>query len=196
MKVFRKTNENAGFTLIELLVTIAIISVLSAVIYASFDDARKQARDKTRLADLKSLQLQIELYKAQYDRYPDQGCGTPGTEFAGPGPFNATSNFKNCSDYIKGHAAGITFVPDFISVLPTDPKFESAASQGFYYMTNAAGSAYKLMIYDVVESQTVSSWGNEYARCPKAGGTYCPASTPSGANTKTYAVYSLGAEQW
>jgi len=53
----KKTKKVSGFTLIELLVTISIIAILSSIIYASFNDARAQSRDKVRMADLKELQL-------------------------------------------------------------------------------------------------------------------------------------------
>ena len=51
-----------GFTLIELLVVIAIIGILSSVVLASLNTARKKGRDARRIADLKQLQLALELY--------------------------------------------------------------------------------------------------------------------------------------
>ena len=60
-----------GFTLIELLVVIAIIAILAAVLLSSFDEARKSARDDARKAELKELQLALELYKAQNESRSD-----------------------------------------------------------------------------------------------------------------------------
>jgi general secretion pathway protein G len=62
-----------GFTLIELLVVIAIIGLLSAVVLASLNSARAKGRDARRIADLKQLQLALELaYDASNpDEYPD-----------------------------------------------------------------------------------------------------------------------------
>jgi prepilin-type N-terminal cleavage/methylation domain-containing protein len=61
-----------GFTLIELLVVIAIIGILSSVVLASLNGARKKGRDSRRISDLKQMQLALELY---YDsngvEYPD-----------------------------------------------------------------------------------------------------------------------------
>ena len=54
-----------GFTVIELLVVIAIIGILMAILLATFNDARMSARDDARQAQLKELQLALELYKAQ-----------------------------------------------------------------------------------------------------------------------------------
>jgi general secretion pathway protein G len=75
-----------GFTLIELMVTIGIIAILSAVLFASYNSAREQARDKLRMSDLKEVQVALELYKAQHGRYPAAGCGNNNTQYAGPRP--------------------------------------------------------------------------------------------------------------
>ncbi|MDP3661474.1 MAG: prepilin-type N-terminal cleavage/methylation domain-containing protein [bacterium] len=54
--------KRRGFTLIELLVVIAIIGILSSVVVASLNGARKKARDARRVDDVKQLQLALELY--------------------------------------------------------------------------------------------------------------------------------------
>ncbi len=54
--------SNKGFTLIELLVVIAIIGILSSVVLASLNSARQKARDARRIADIKQIQLALELY--------------------------------------------------------------------------------------------------------------------------------------
>ncbi len=168
-----------GFTLVELMVTVSIIAILSAIIYASFDQARAQARDKARMSSLKEVQLALEVYKAQNGSYPVAGCSA--ADFAGPGP--GTSGFTQCTNYIVG------LVPDFIDKLPTDPRFENDSNRGFYYQSD--GNSYKFMSYDAVETQTVAAYGEEFARCPGAGGE-CGGAVPA----TTYAVYSAGAEDW
>ena len=62
--------KQRGFTLIELLVVIAIIGILASVLYASFDGARDNARNKAMMAEFKEVQLALEVYKAQNDSYP------------------------------------------------------------------------------------------------------------------------------
>ena len=64
--------RNKGFTLIELLVVIAIIGILSSVVLASLNSARKKSRDARRISDLKQIQLALEMYAdANSSTYPD-----------------------------------------------------------------------------------------------------------------------------
>ncbi len=60
-----------GFTLIELLVVIAIIGILSSVVLASLNSARQKGRDARRIADIKQLQLALELYYDAEGSYPN-----------------------------------------------------------------------------------------------------------------------------
>jgi type II secretion system protein G len=62
--------NSRGFTLIELLVVIAIIGILSSVVLASLNDARQKSRDAKRVADIKQLQLALELYFDSNGSYP------------------------------------------------------------------------------------------------------------------------------
>jgi prepilin-type N-terminal cleavage/methylation domain-containing protein len=60
-----------GFTLIELLVVIAIIGLLSTIIAAPIQNARKKAKDAKKIAELKSTILAIEQYaEANNNNYP------------------------------------------------------------------------------------------------------------------------------
>jgi len=64
-----KRSKN-GFTLIELLVVIAIIGILASIILASLNSARVKSRDARRIADLKEIQLALELYFNSNSAYP------------------------------------------------------------------------------------------------------------------------------
>ncbi len=66
-----KTIKTRGFTLIELLVVIAIIGLLSTIIAAPIQNARKKARDSKKIAEIKAIQLGIEQYsEANLNSYP------------------------------------------------------------------------------------------------------------------------------
>jgi general secretion pathway protein G len=62
--------SHRGFTLIELLVVIAIIGILSSVVLASLNSARQKGRDTRRIADIKQLQLALELSYDANSVYP------------------------------------------------------------------------------------------------------------------------------
>jgi type II secretion system protein G len=89
-----------GFTLIELLVVIAIIGVLASIVLASLDSSRKKGRDARRLADIKQIQLALELYYDQNNAFP---------------PDNGTTNGVYTFDPTLLTSAG------YISAVPTDP---------------------------------------------------------------------------
>ncbi len=59
-----------GFTLIELLVVIAIIGILATLAVVSLQQARKNARDAKRIADVKQMQTALELYFNDWQGYP------------------------------------------------------------------------------------------------------------------------------
>lgn len=186
-----------GFTLVELMVVIAVIGILSSILYLSFDQARAQARDKARMTALRELQLAVEQYKAQNGTYPlsNRFCADPNpidtTKFYGPGLVSGTdSNLQACNSNATRAFYIASMTPDYIDKLPFDPKFELLEDRGFYYRSD--GYSYKILLLDAVESLTIDSFDDEFARCPKAGGN-CP-DIASIANS--YAVYSEGAWQW
>lgn len=172
-----------GFTLVELMVVVSVIGILSSIIYANFGAGRAAARDDVRKSALKEVQLALELYKAQYGRYPTQGCGTYPI-YAGPGPQPAWG--CTADQYIVG------LVPDFIAELPRDPSSENINGYGYLYLSN--GTDYKLIAHLTVEAKTVKSYEDEFARCPSSTGT-APCG-PGAPDPITYAVYSAGAAGW
>lgn len=173
------TKSRFGFTLVELMVVISIIGILSAIVYASFGTSRKIARDDIRKTDLKNLQVAIELYKAQNGRYPNR-CPSGATYWSG----NPKSGSFTCNtagaDFIVG------LVPDFISVLPTDPS-SSGSNVGYAYRVDSTGTSYKLMAFGSVETQIINRYSDDFARCQiQLAGSGCPDATPP---ANFYAVY-------
>ena len=174
------TKYKIGFTLVELLVVISIISILSSIVYASFGDARKSARDDIRKTDLKSMELAVRLYKAQNGRYPSACRGD--NKWSG----NVDGEYKcpTGTEYIVG------LVPDYIAALPSDPK--GVSGTGYIYAVSANGADYKILsIY--VEKKYVTSYADEFARCDKSYGTLYCRNVPQ---RNAYAVYSAGSASW
>lgn len=178
--------SGGGFTLVEVLITITIIGILVSIMTLNFLEARKVARDKIRMSALKELQVAINLYKAQNGRYPEVGCSAGSGVWAGPGPQEGAN--VTCDQYIVG------LVPNYIAELPRDPNQESDLGEGFMYVTDATGSVYKAMVHGSVEKQFVTSYADEFARCPASNGSgHCG---PGGPQNYVYAIYSKGTEWW
>lgn len=165
-------SKKSGFTLVELLVVISIIGILAGIVYANFGNARASARDEARKVTLKELQLAIEFYKAQNDRYPE-ACR--GTAWSGGAGLNAC---PLGGDFIVG------LVPDFIPVLPVDPRQNGDAA--YLYRVSADGQSYKLLAHMTVERNLVTSYDDEFARCPRNFSFGWCGTTPQ---TRTYGVY-------
>ncbi|MBI5005119.1 MAG: prepilin-type N-terminal cleavage/methylation domain-containing protein [Candidatus Lloydbacteria bacterium] len=89
--------KNKGFTLIELLVVIAIIGILSSVVLASLNTARQKSRDAKRVADIKQLQLALELY------------------------FDANRAYPTATNGLVSDLVSALVTPGYIPSLPADP---------------------------------------------------------------------------
>ena len=103
MKMFKKNSK--GFTLIELLVVIAIIGILSSVVLASLNSARKKSRDARRVADIKRLQLALELYFDSNKKYPAGGFSALSSSLVptylpamSNDPLGGSNTYKYCAD--------------------------------------------------------------------------------------------------
>ena len=69
----RKSSKfKKGFTLIELLVVVAIIGLLSSIVFASLNTARAKARDVKVRAEFSQLQKALAFYFDKYGKYPNE----------------------------------------------------------------------------------------------------------------------------
>lgn len=178
-------NVERGFTLLEVLVSVAIIGILSGVMYVSFSSARESSSNKAMMTEVKEMQLAIERYRAQNGRYPVPetagGCGS--------GMTLITSSESACAvPFIRDLA------PTFIEELPEVQQSSNGSCQ-IEYVTDLTGSRYKLSANECLSGMTIGT-DNEMALCPStcsntASGQECEVTAGFG---QSFAVYSLGGE--
>jgi len=70
--------KKKGFTLIELLVVIAIIGVLAGIVLVSLGGVRARARDATRQAEIRQINMAMELKYNDLGAYPAVGAPVGG----------------------------------------------------------------------------------------------------------------------
>jgi prepilin-type N-terminal cleavage/methylation domain-containing protein len=167
-----------GFTLIELLVVITIIGILVAVVFPNFSESRDEARNRGLQAEIKEMQLSIELYKSQFGRYPAEGaCGGDSQACGG-----------------QGYIANFT---DFMYPAPTHE--DSANSNcNVVYQTDTNGTWYKLTAVRCHAGADNAADGiqpdEQLARCPATCATCAGAAYDETVEAfyESYAVYSAG----
>jgi prepilin-type N-terminal cleavage/methylation domain-containing protein len=62
--------KQSGFTIIELLIVIIVIGILATLVITTFSGIQKNARNRTREADINALHSQLEYYYGQNGTYP------------------------------------------------------------------------------------------------------------------------------
>lgn len=171
MKNFTQSKRSSGFTLIELLVVIAIIGILSSIVLASLNTARAKARDVRRRADLKQVQLALELYYDSNNSYPS----------------NSNAWWGNCSNYGSHPTSGASgwvpnLAPTYMSVLPLDPKYNGLFG---CYLYNSNGADYKLLAHQTMEIGCPPMPANDAMWEPQRSSSQC-----------TIGIYTQGAINW
>jgi len=124
----KKNKVSRGFTLIELLVVIAIIGLLSSVVLASLDSARKKARVVRRLSDFRQIERALYMYYDTNGSYP---LGTDGD--------NDGANWGTLK----------TALVPYIN-LPQDPLFDGSypwCGRAYHYLS-ATGKNFRLAVCD------------------------------------------------
>jgi prepilin-type N-terminal cleavage/methylation domain-containing protein/prepilin-type processing-associated H-X9-DG protein len=86
----RATARNHAFTLIELLVVIAIISILAAILFPVFAQARDKARSISCLSNTRQVGLAYTMYSQDYDGFLPLTTHSPNSSWV-----------DQCQPYIK-----------------------------------------------------------------------------------------------
>jgi prepilin-type N-terminal cleavage/methylation domain-containing protein/prepilin-type processing-associated H-X9-DG protein len=158
-----KRQEPFGFTLIELLIVLAVITVLTALLFPGFARTREKARQASCLSNVHQIALASELYTQDYDDtflWNPPGGGTPGAVTAAE-IGRRTGRQRHCADqpchswavllqpYLKSYA--VLRCPSF----PADDP-----SLGWLGLQSYRGSGYGLnavLAGDECEPRTVAS---------------------------------------
>jgi len=109
--------NNKGFTLIELLVVVAIVGLLSSIVFASLNTARLKARDAQRYSNLAEIRNALFLYANDHN-------GNFPTDYGGSDDNNGDwpTAFKND-------------LAPYMSTIPKDPlngKTDCCGSVNYY----------------------------------------------------------------
>lgn len=159
-------HSRKGFTLIELLVVIAIIGMLASAVSASLADAQREARDKRRVADLKSLQTALELYYVDNQSFPRESEGANGN-------ISTNTTLQNLLDpYMQG--------------FPIDPAGIDNTTFYYYYDGNhtCGGRNYAIIFARQMDKAENSNY-TEFAGTTCAGAV---ASEGRGGGTESYNI--------
>lgn len=121
-----------GFTLIELLIVIAIIGILSGLLFSNFSGARERARDAKRKTDLTQIKNALQLYYNDFGKFPTAGTGNTisGCGAAGNSVCSWTSGTTAGSAFSAGNPLNV-----YMGTLPGDPQ---SPAQQYAYAVDAA----------------------------------------------------------
>jgi len=167
--------RDKGFTLIELLVVVAIIAILSAILFPVFARAREQARKSACLSNLKQIGLGVMMYVQDYDEtYPVANSATPSSDpMAG---LTASYWFNVLQPYTRNRQ--VWYCPTAGRIMTSDSSDIQQYSGGYGF--NACGTG-------TISSSSSTHW-NGFGQTVKSDGTVT--CTPDGSTVKLAAVTS------
>ena len=152
MTIARRTNKRAGFTLVELLTVMTIIVILISLLLPALGTVRRYAKEVKQRAQFHAIEVALELYKNEFDEYPESGgldvagefyCGAMqlcealmGQDLLG---FHPNSRFR--SDGLDGTAAST----QLYNLLPANASYvDNLKTRKGPYLELENANAYKL----------------------------------------------------
>ena len=135
---------------------IAIIGILSGVIYVNFGASQAQSRDLDRRNDIRQVEIALENYRRDNGRYP-LGCNPI---FGGVSTSGQPGSSEACTSGSEFYIQNL--VPGYITELPVDSR--APAGGGYVYITNNDGSVYKFIAKGSIESQVIQI-DDDFASC-------------------------------
>ena len=158
-----------AFTLIELLVVIAIIGILATLAVVSLQNARKNARDAKRMADVKQIQTALELY------------------------FNDNSSYPLTSQLSTTIATGGVTYMSSVPQAPTPPDGNCTATSNNYSYISTDGSSY---IIDFCTGGSVANLSAGAKLASPSGIWSCGQNFVDPRDGNSYPTVQIGTQCW
>jgi prepilin-type N-terminal cleavage/methylation domain-containing protein/prepilin-type processing-associated H-X9-DG protein len=152
MKYYRKIK---GFTLIEILVCVAILAILSAIIFSIYFKQREKSRSSVCISNMKNFSISLRMYIDDYDGYWPTHNGAIG--------LNNKNHQLKCPDFNKKYSSlseirftGYSFNGGFIGLPPVKPSIHE---------TNIRYPQMTVAIAEVNSAETIeTAWTNDYEK--------------------------------
>ena len=71
--IAKQSNKKAGFTIVELLTVMSIIIILMGLLAPAMNRVRRFARKVSQKNQFHSIDIALEMFRAEFDGYPDSG---------------------------------------------------------------------------------------------------------------------------
>lgn len=134
----KKNIKKYGFTLIELLVVISIIGMISSVVLASINNARKKASNLNVRSTVNAIRTALELYYDTNGKWPSANDGYMVIDNRDTATWNQF--FLKISPFMSGKAADLPYL--------LSPS--GNVSRGYIYMKGSGSNPVQIPMYNGV----------------------------------------------